>query len=54
MVLPSVSALNTVLSLVLCLVQVEELHAQVVEAVKGLYYKHRHLHDWQNRELEIV
>lgn len=34
--------------------QVEKLHAKVVEAVKDLYYKHRHLHDWEHRELEIV
>ena len=37
-----------------CVVQVEEVHAQVVEAVKSLYYKHRHLHNWQDRELDIV
>ncbi len=34
--------------------QVEQLHAEVVEQVKSLYYSHRHLHGWQERELEIV
>ena len=34
--------------------QIEQLHQQVVEQVKTLYYSHRHLHGWQDRELEIV
>ena len=34
--------------------QVDKLHAQVVQAVKDVYYTHRHLHNWQNRELEVV
>lgn len=34
--------------------QIEQLHQQVVEQVKTLYYAHRHLHGWQHRELEIV
>jgi hypothetical protein len=34
--------------------QVEKLHAEVVKQVKDLYYSHRHLHGWEDRELEIV
>lgn len=34
--------------------QIEQLHQQVVEQVETLYYTHRHLHGWQHRELEIV
>lgn len=34
--------------------QIEQLHQQVVEQVKTLYHRHRHLHGWQDRELEIV
>ncbi|DBB16583.1 hypothetical protein WJX82_009621 [Trebouxia sp. C0006] len=34
--------------------QIEKLHAEVVQQVKDLYYSHRHLHGWEDRELEIV
>lgn len=34
--------------------QIEQLHRQVAEQVNTLYYTHRHLHGWQDRELEIV
>ena len=34
--------------------QIEKLHAEVVKQVKDLYYSHRHLHSWEDRELEIV
>ena len=34
---------------------VDEIHAQVVEALKQLYYKHRHvLPGWEHRELAIL
>ena len=42
------------LALIRCVLQVEKLHAEVVSQVKDLYYSHRHLHSWENRELEIV
>lgn len=35
-------------------IEIEQLHKQVTEQVKTLYHDHRHLHGWQNQELEIV
>lgn len=36
------------------MLQIEQLHQEVVDQVKTLYYTHRHLHGWQDRELEVV
>lgn len=34
--------------------RVDEVHARVVEAVRGVYYRHRTAYGWGDRELVIV